>query len=131
MATRAVAAGVAALLVSALCGCGTVLNLQGESQVYGGARNDARAGAGCLAQGLGLTRAEEHDKFSPQVNLAIGACALVDLPFSALADTLTLPVTIAAAFRCPGDVSTKSAPPTTPAPDSPPAETRLLTPSSR
>ncbi len=77
-------------------GCGTVLNLEDEHRVYGGVRTEAVAGSACLVRGLGLTQPEGHDKFSRDTSLMLGACALLDLPLSAVGDTLTLPLTIPA-----------------------------------
>ncbi len=63
-----------ALLVSvALCGCGTMDNMRGvhgESRVYGGLRQDVKE----VARG--------------------NPAAALDMPLSAVGDTVTLPVTV-------------------------------------
>jgi hypothetical protein len=41
---------------------------------------------------------DEPEKFSPSTNALLGACMIADLPFSAVADTLMLPVTVKAAL---------------------------------
>ncbi len=58
------------ILAATLCGCGTVDNLtNGDRQVYGGVRHDFQ-------------------------NVSSGkTAALLDVPFSAIGDTVTLPVT--------------------------------------
>ncbi|MBV9125814.1 MAG: YceK/YidQ family lipoprotein [Planctomycetes bacterium] len=81
-----------------LSGCATALNIQNDRQIYGGVRTDAIVGPYGLAKGIGFVMIENHEKFSPSTNAMLGACALADLPFSAVADTLTLPVTVPAAL---------------------------------
>jgi uncharacterized protein YceK len=80
-----------ALAVAALAGCGTCINLGGEPltgggtrEVYGGVAWDASVVSNTLQDG-GLPY------------ILVGAYLLaVDLPLSAVADTLTLPLTIPA-----------------------------------
>jgi len=65
-----------ALLASTLCGCGTMNNMtKGDRDVYGGVRQDAQ-----------------------NVNNGKTA-ALIDVPFSAVGDTLTLPFTAVKAMQ--------------------------------
>jgi uncharacterized protein YceK len=99
-------AGLAALAVAGLGGCGTVMNLSPEpatlwlsesptQRVYGGVRYDAVMGGGALLLGL----------FGAPGLLPLGAYVLaVDMPLSFVGDTLTLPWTVSAAFdRSRGD----------------------------
>jgi uncharacterized protein YceK len=81
----------------ALTGCGTSLNLDGDSRPYGGVCMDAQKVRQGLVQAADPSKAEERDR-SPVWNLALSACACVDLPLSVVGDTLTLPVTIATAL---------------------------------
>ena len=64
------------ILAATLCGCGTMDNMiSGDRAVYGGVRHDFQ-------------------------NVSSGkAAALLDVPFSAIGDTVTLPVTAAKALR--------------------------------
>src|SRR5262245_52366383 len=84
---------VVAVLAATLSGCGTVANLwscckSGDRAVYGGVAHSLRRAA---------EDAEEAARLdSPDRALhALGACLmLADLPLSAVADTLTLPITV-------------------------------------
>ena len=98
--TRAVVyAGLAAWVVS-LGGCGTMMNFWWdgsfhEPAVYGGTATSA---------GFGLQAAEEVAKFDNLDHCAdcvviAGYFLAVDLPLSVVADTLTLPLTVAAALQ--------------------------------
>jgi uncharacterized protein YceK len=77
----------------ALHGCGTVLNMcHPETRAFGGVETDAILGPCFLASGV--TRAvvdSPPQKFSPEVEIGLGAWALVDLPFSVIGDIVTLP----------------------------------------
>jgi uncharacterized protein YceK len=89
--TRTLALGTLAL---ALTGCGTVMNLylppeQGGSQlfrVYGGVADTAKA--------IRLN-AEKEGATAKLVTAAL----VLDVPLSAIGDTLTLPITVAAAIN--------------------------------
>src|SRR5262245_61350912 len=91
-----------ALLVAAaacaLSGCGTMDNVRGEppeNAVLGGVRINADRAWSC-AKASFFT----HDPASVVLFGAIGAYSLaLDLPLSAVADTLTLPITIPAALK--------------------------------
>ena len=103
MATRV---GGGLLVLAALAsvpGCGTVLSFQQEEEgprAYGGVRMDAALGPGLIAAGVGaLIYPKEHEKFPPGTYISLGACALADLPFSLVADTVTLPLTVPVALR--------------------------------
>jgi uncharacterized protein YceK len=78
-------------IVAAVAGCGTVLNLDEEQGVYGGVRTDA-AMTGLMAHAL----TDECHKLGRRMTFAIGLAAFADIPLSAIADTLTLPITIPA-----------------------------------
>jgi len=92
-----------AACVAWLSGCGTVKNLQGDGTPYGGVGTDARAAAvawqdwsqpsgACIPPAFDLMRA--------------GYLTAVDLPLSAVGDTLTLPFTIIAALQNPPTAGT-------------------------
>jgi uncharacterized protein YceK len=107
MATWAGRCLLALMVLTGVSGCGTVLNFQQEEEgpkVFGGVLTDAALGPGLLAAGAdNLIHPKEHEKLPPGTTLALGACALADLPFSLVADTLTLPLTIPVALRKVGD----------------------------
>jgi uncharacterized protein YceK len=94
---RSAALGAAVAMFCALPGCGTMVAWTDRPAPYGGVRLDA-CGPALLAQAAIPALREEHDKFSPGTNALLGACMVADLPFSAVADTLTLPVTVPAAL---------------------------------
>jgi uncharacterized protein YceK len=91
---RTTATRLAAVLALALGGCGTALNIcywdpeEGGKRVYGGVRADA----GAVGDGarLCVTSAGWGDRLRATRAALLAA---VDLPLSAVADTLTLPVT--------------------------------------
>jgi uncharacterized protein YceK len=74
-------------LVVALNGCATAWNLKEEGQVYGGMRREIVA----VPYLIGGSSGTKSDNGFSQV---LAMCALLDLPFTAVADTLTLPYTI-------------------------------------
>lgn len=84
----------AAVLSFALCGCGTVTNLRNECEPYGGVAQAVKRGC-------------EHCEYvrhprcvPPALDAAAATCSFaVDVPLSAVADTLTLPVTAAGSLR--------------------------------
>jgi uncharacterized protein YceK len=88
-----------AVLISAFGGCGTANNLYkaelpGQGRVYGGVVWTANGVHDCAADAL---HAKDLEDFTRS---ACGALvSSVDLPLSAVADTLTLPVTISIAIR--------------------------------
>jgi uncharacterized protein YceK len=90
VATLAVVVGT---VVSAISGCGTFVNVcwlheeEGGKRVYGGVRGDLES----AAQAVQERKADD--------SLVVVARAAVDLPFSAAADTLTLPITLCAAAK--------------------------------
>lgn len=89
------------ITATALCGCGTLVNITNkstENKIYGGTRLDVVGGPYLFGKGVGLIRREEHEKFPPSMCIGLGMCALVDLPFTIIADTLTLPITVRAAI---------------------------------
>jgi uncharacterized protein YceK len=103
---KVLAAFAAVGIASALTGCGTVVNLEGigktnSKYVYGGVRVDACAEAALLRDAtVGNPEAPPDYKENHAELLALAAFAAVDMPLSAIADTLTLPVTIPASWRC-------------------------------
>jgi len=74
-------------LTSLIAGCATILNIEGEKEVYGG----VKVAPSMVADGLAT-----HE---PNLNLGIGCMLLFDLPLTLVGDTLTLPITIPAAYR--------------------------------
>jgi len=102
-----------AALAPAMSGCGTALNfMHGKGnapaawEVYGGVRADTQI-ASALVGGAchprfpeGATAGEKSIMASDVFTCSFffAGCALVDLPLSAVADTLTLPLTIPAAI---------------------------------
>jgi uncharacterized protein YceK len=89
-----VATCLAIAVVVAVGGCGTSLNLDGDSRVFGGVQMDAQKLQESLAHASANPRPDGKDKSSPGMNLLEGACALADMPLSLIGDTLTLPITI-------------------------------------
>ena len=84
------------LITASLSGCGTMDNMAGgpSARVYGGVRQDVKD----AAQATGTAfRASDAAMFSNSV--ALGTAHVLDMPFSAVADTVTLPVTVPAAVR--------------------------------
>jgi uncharacterized protein YceK len=84
------------LLTLTLCGCGTMDNMAGgpSARVYGGVRQDVKD----TAQSTGAVfRAQDAAAFSTAIGT--GAVRVLDVPFSVVADTVTLPVTVPAAVR--------------------------------
>ncbi len=98
MCRRALTCLAAAAAVG-LGGCGTSLNLDGESRVYGGVVQDFQIAKDRLAQAANSSRPGTPGS-SPAWNLTVSALALVDLPLSLLGDTLTLPFTIPTELEC-------------------------------
>jgi uncharacterized protein YceK len=106
---------LAAVLAAALAGCGTAVNCfngkgVGACAIYGGVKQDAVNGTSHLAEafsGPAPSFSEMPKPPSPARDfVAKSFCAgcgvamlAVDLPVSAVADTLTLPVTVPATLR--------------------------------
>lgn len=92
-------ASLLAVLValSALPGCGSLINLRDEKKVYGGARFDGLVTASEVQLIAGQVPPEKR----PGYSMGIAMCwwAPLDLPLSIIGDTLTLPVTIPATIR--------------------------------
>jgi uncharacterized protein YceK len=84
-------------MASALGGCGTALNMNGESQMYGGVLQDFQK----CKEGLAQTPAQQKapDPQQQGVDATTGAIALADMPLSLVADTVTLPLTIQATIE--------------------------------
>jgi uncharacterized protein YceK len=128
---RQAAMGLGALLAFALGGCGTVNNLRpppkkdkdnpnaaalGTKAVYGGVGLDARVGTELLASAFGAERRQAQESLF--VAAVDGPCKAgvaawllaVDLPLSAVADTLTLPVTVPSALKNQGQAHRQARP---------------------
>lgn len=98
MVSQRIGAILAVGVVALFSGCGTLINLGKDREVYGGVRLDSKCGEG----GLDIWR--HPDKYAqpvfPYASLLAAACWVgVDLPLSAVADTLTLPLTIPTALK--------------------------------
>lgn len=102
--------GVVAVLLS--MGCGTVMNVSspgspafivGQKKVYGGVRNDAAFGVMALK---GVS-SNSGDVGGMAASIGLALLATADLPLSAVADTVTLPITIPASLK---DDSSKQPP---------------------
>ncbi len=90
---------IAALATAALSGCGTMGNLagccvSGPHEIYGGVRLDAKAAWESGGEAV-------HTKGLESLgHVAEAVCFLaLDLPLSAVADTVTLPITIPTAIE--------------------------------
>jgi uncharacterized protein YceK len=105
-----------AALPLSMVGCGTALNfMHGKGntsaprEVYGGVRTDALLVSQFVGEAFHPDRLVGEtpvDKATAAlaggaVNLGFAGLALVDLPFSAVADTATLPLTVPAAINRP------------------------------
>jgi uncharacterized protein YceK len=79
--------------LTAISGCGTLLNLgEKDSSPYGGVQMDSKI----IAQGVPLGPAA----WTGDVDISsFWPLAMIDLPFSLVGDTLTLPITIASAIQ--------------------------------
>ncbi len=81
---------LALLATLALSGCGTFHNLNDGGRIYGGVQTDL-AVAGLLTAGA---LQDDQEAWARAYCLTLGAATLaVDMPLSAAADTLTLPLT--------------------------------------
>jgi uncharacterized protein YceK len=78
------------LAVLAATGCGTCANLADHSKIYGGAQLDSTS---ILHAYKELTHPQEPAELTPKRNVAAALGSCMDLPFSVIADTFTLPVT--------------------------------------
>jgi uncharacterized protein YceK len=89
---------VALTALSALGGCATYGSLGGKdgAKVYGGTRLDATIIADGLAPASEVAKSPVLER---PVLVWAACCGLVDLPFSVLADTALLPLTVPLAFR--------------------------------
>jgi uncharacterized protein YceK len=95
-------ASLAALGLAVVClsGCGTAANLSGgiqgwrNAQIYGGVRRDVKSAGQFVADNW----TSESD-FQQDVGTVVGVGLIsLDVPFSFIGDTLTLPITIPAAI---------------------------------
>ena len=89
-------------------GCATYGSLGGKdgAKVYGGTRLDATI----IGEGLGpAPEVGKHEALEKPVLVWAACCGLVDLPFSFLADTALLPITVPLAFQDSGPESSGAA----------------------
>jgi uncharacterized protein YceK len=97
-----------AMLTPLLTGCATGLNTlyytpdEGGNQVYGGVKLDA------LLIKASITGHSEQFHDTPLARAWVATLATLDLPLSAVADTLTLPITVPATLLRDGPVPTYS-----------------------
>jgi uncharacterized protein YceK len=131
------AACLAALLASALGGCGTFVNCVGWNgpagrEIYGGVKQDAQNGKEHFTEAFyGPTPSFSPYPEKPDTGNRVLAktfcagCGIgmlgVDLPISFVADTLTLPVTIPATLMKKPDKPKRKPPPKS-------AQARVITP---
>ncbi len=95
-ASRAAALGVAVLF---LCGCGTIANLEtgarqgwNNAVVYGGVRRDVQSAGKWIDHSW--TSGDNLDVVQ-DIGTVVGVGLVgIDIPLSAIGDTLTLPVTV-------------------------------------
>jgi len=100
-----------------LSGCGTVINVTKDREVFGGVRIDAECGVGDWD--VWRHPSNYAQPVFPYVNLLAAACWVgVDLPLSAVGDTLTLPITFLASVgqKEKGQGAEKATPPSSAAP---------------
>lgn len=84
-----VRAHFAILLLVLVCGCGTQLNLLTEPTPYGGVQLDAQ-----FSSNLRPGQMKDMEGDSKGWAALFGLGSILDLPLSAAADTLVLPVTL-------------------------------------
>jgi uncharacterized protein YceK len=89
---RKVATSLAAAVMVALSGCGTSLNLDGDSRIYGGVAQDVQEARERLAQADNPSCPDAPGS-SPAWNRTLATLACADVPLSLVGDTLTLPLT--------------------------------------
>lgn len=91
MAKRAIGVALATLLLCVTTGCGTVHNLSGKATPYGGVATSVEH-----TSHLTNPPSQFHGWFPGMTVLRIGAtcCWIVDIPLSAIGDTVTLPATL-------------------------------------
>jgi uncharacterized protein YceK len=78
--------------LAGLSGCGTLFNLGQDAQPYGGVVLETQIIASGVPQGL--------YPFIPDFDVPqLWPLAVVDMPFSLVGDTLTLPITLAIAMQ--------------------------------
>jgi uncharacterized protein YceK len=106
MARTAIVTILAVVAITSSSGCGTCINCvcpvqNGGGRVYGGTATDAVLVGKTVAHGLGFKEEEEKDSFyAVPVHWTRSQAFLwalfltADIPLSAVADTLTLPITI-------------------------------------
>jgi uncharacterized protein YceK len=78
------------IVLTASSGCGTVLNLTGHEQIYGGTSLDA---ASVMHAWKDLFNPEDQHELSTRRDEGAVLACCCDLPLSAMGDTFTLPVT--------------------------------------
>jgi uncharacterized protein YceK len=89
---------MAVVLSSLVAGCGSSLNLDGDSRIYGGVQTDLQRWHDSVMHVPDPSRPEAEAQTSV-LQLAQAVGALADIPFSFIWDTVTLPVTIATAIE--------------------------------
>jgi uncharacterized protein YceK len=97
-ATRLIVAVVSALPVLAGCATSNALSGKDGSPVYGGTRLDAQIVAENLSPD---PKAVRDNRLERPVMVWAAMCGLADMPLSAVADTVLLPVTVPVALSKP------------------------------
>jgi uncharacterized protein YceK len=83
-------------MASLLAGCTTIANIDGEKKVYGGMQLNV---IGPYMLAMAANPFHDPDDYKRTDYLLVGSALLIDLPFSLVGDTFTLPITIPAAYR--------------------------------
>ena len=83
-------------MASLLPGCMTMVNVSLDKKVYGGLEMDACA---IPMVAMAITPNQNPDDFPLLGKLLFGAGMIIDMPLTLVGDTLTLPITIPAAYR--------------------------------
>jgi len=97
-------------LVLSAAGCGTYNNVLGDSQhmVYGGVRRDGVILRECSGGSPNRAKGFDDPGVLPMVDNAAAMTAFMDLPFSFVGDTLTLPFTLCCALVQGGEAEPES-----------------------
>jgi uncharacterized protein YceK len=96
---RRIAALALFALILTVSGCATAVNLSGYSGIYGGTRINAEILADNIDEDTKLLTGGTVQGHSEVVSPVFVCACLIDLPFSVVADTLTLPWTVFAELR--------------------------------
>lgn len=99
MANRAVPAILALAATVTLSGCGTIGNLAGNDDSMGRLSPEARVYGGVAADMGAFKEFLRPRSYLPWLYPVLASFALLDLPLSAVGDTLTLPLAVYAEWK--------------------------------